>query len=160
MSPLIPVPETPSEQERAIQQIVEALEEAAGAEGPKIHRRRHRPFNRDDLDHGAVVVYPLQEVGENDTHDWTRDDELRFRTEIRARQLATVEEAIDTELDRLFAWLVLAMHVDPSFGGVIHGLERRERSWDVVEIEEVYGGLGVDWTCTLFTRADDAGEVA
>lgn len=160
MSPVIPVPEDFSQQELALRAIATALEDAAGAEGPKVHRKRHRPFNRDELDTGAVVVFALQEEGEDDTHDETRDDEIRFRTELRAKQLATAGPAIEEALDRLFVWLVLAMYQDPTFGGLLHGLERSTRSWDVVEIDEVYGGMGVDWTGTVFTKAHDPREPA
>lgn len=157
----IPIPSEPSVPEDLLRRIVTILEDAAGTEGPLIHRFRTRPFDGDKLDRGAVVVYALRETGQSVDHDAGREDRFRFRTEVRGRVTSADVRSIDEELDRFYVWLLLAMGVDPSCGGIVADLERRERAMDAVELSTgVFGGMGVDWECTLITQEFDPRETA
>lgn len=157
----VPIPDEPTRQELALRAVVERLKDAAGPDGPRVHRNRTRPYAADDLDpDGAVVVYPISEEGEVTNHSDIREDTFRFRTELRVRAPVASEVTVDQRLDRLWAWIAVVVMEDPEFGGLFEDLDRRRRSWDAIEGDYVFGGMGVEWEGTLYTSNSDPREAS
>lgn len=144
----------PSRQEAAVAELHERLAQAAGGDGPRVHRHRTRVIWEDELaGPGAIVLYTMGEDGEEADHSLGRDNEVSLRAELRVKTLAGGTPP-DVLLDRIYVFLARVLAIDPTLGGLAEDITITSRTWDAIEGQAVFGAMAVDLSMTLFARLD------
>ncbi|MFW6198559.1 MAG: hypothetical protein ACOC5E_01920 [Acidobacteriota bacterium] len=133
----------------------QAAKPEIGSEGlePTIHRARSIPIQKDDLP--AVAIFAVSD-GQRELDHESYDHRFRVAAELRVKTPDEVDEPTDDLLEELIAWVVSVVMGDPTLGGKIHRLIRREVSWaDAQFLDRGYGACQVVFEASFSTPDDD-----